>query len=351
MKLLKISSPHTTRAFSTSHVMLNVLMALMPGIIALTYFFGPGHIIQIIIASCVAIICEASVMKARKRPILFYLKDYSALLTAVLLALSLPPYAPYWVTIVATGFAIIVGKHLYGGLGQNPFNPAMVGFALVLLSFPVPMTTSWSAPSELLATGISFSDALSFIFSSREGLDAVTSATPLDAYKHQVALSTAQEIYQNPLFKGADQSSIVLAWQWISAGFLLGGAYLLWKRIFTWHIPLSLIITLVLCSLIVGWDADSYVPTSLHLLAGATVLGAFFIATDPVTASTTPLGKLIYGAGIGLFIYIIRTWGSYPDAVAFAVLLMNFAAPFIDQYTQPRTYGHAKPKRGLAAKD
>ena len=351
MKLPNISSPHTTRPFSTSNVMLNVLMALIPGIIALTYFFGPGHLIQVLIASTVALASEAAVMKLRKRPILFYLKDYSALLTAILLAISLPPYAPYWVTIIASAFAIIVGKHLYGGLGQNPFNPAMIGFALVLVSFPVPMTTSWSAPAELLPAGISFSDAMTYIFSSRETIDSITSATPLDAYKHQVALATESEIYQNPLFKGTDHSSfIVLAWEWVSIGFLLGGLYLLWKRIFTWHIPVSLLASLALCSLIFGWDADSFVPTSLHLFAGATMLGAFFIATDPVSASTTPLGKLIYGAGIGTFIYVIRTWGAYPDAVAFAVLLMNFAAPFIDQYTQPRTYGHNKPKRGLAAK-
>jgi electron transport complex protein RnfD len=350
MKLLNISSPHATRAFSTSNVMLWVLSALVPGIIALTYFFGPGHLIQIAIAASTALICEAAVMKARKRPVMMYLKDYSALLTAVLLAVSLPPYAPYWVTIIASAFAIIVAKNLYGGLGQNPFNPAMIGFALVLVSFPVPMTTSWSAPAELLTTGISFSDALYFIFTSRDGLDAFTSATPLDEYKHQIVIATASEVYQNPLFKGQNQHSIVLGWQWVSAAYLLGGVVLIWKKIFTWHIPVSLLAALTLCSLIFGWDSDIYVPTSMHLLAGATMLAAFFIATDPVTASTTPLGKLIYGAGIGVFIFVIRTWGAYPDAVAFAVLLMNFAAPFIDQYTQPRTYGHTQPKRGLADK-
>jgi electron transport complex protein RnfD len=350
MKLLNISSPHTTRALSTSHVMLWVLAALIPGVITLTYFFGAGHLVQIVIAVSTALICEAAVMKARKRPILFYLKDNSALLTAVLLALSLPPYAPYWVTIIASGFSIIVAKHLYGGLGQNPFNPAMVGYALVLISFPVPMTTSWSAPAELMNTSISFTHALNVIFSSRETMDAITAATPLDVYKHQIPIATASEIYQNPLFKGADQSSIVLGWQWVSAAYLLGGIFLIWKKIFTWHIPVSLLVALTFCSLSFGWDTDSFVPTSLHLLAGATMIGAFFIATDPVSASTTPLGKLIYGAGIGILIFVIRTWGAYPDAVAFAVLLMNFAAPFIDQYTQPRTYGHNQPKRGLAAK-
>ena len=227
----------------------------------------------------------------------------------------------------------------------------MVGFALVLVSFPLPMTTSWSAPSELLSNSISFGDAFTAIFSSREAIDAFTMATPLDEYKHQVAISTADEILSNPLFKGAQHSQILLAWEWVSLGFLLGGLYLIWKKIFTWHIPASLLVALFLCSSILGWDNDSYVPLTLHMLGGATILGAFFIATDPVSASTTHLGKIIYGAGIGILIYVIRTWGAYPDAVAFAVLLMNFAAPFIDQYTQPRTYGHKKAIRGLAKKD
>lgn len=351
MKLLNISSPHTTRAFSTQDVMLHVLLALIPGIIALTWFFGPGHLIQIAIAGSAALLSEALIMKLRKRPILFYLKDYSALLTAVLLAVSLPPYTPFWVTIIASMFAIVVAKHLYGGLGQNPFNPAMIGFALVLISFPVPMTTSWSGPSELLSGSISFSQALKYIFITRESIDAITMATPLDVYKHQAAISTADEILTNPIFYGLDQGQLVLGWQWVSLAFLIGGLFLIVRKIFTWHIPVSLISALAICSAVFGWDADQFVPTSLHLLAGATMLGAFFIATDPVTASTTPLGKLIYGAGIGILIYVIRTWGSYPDAVAFAVLLMNFAAPFIDQYTQPRTYGHKQAKRGLATKD
>jgi len=351
MKLLNISSPHTTRALSTADVMRTVILALIPGIIALTYFFGPGHLIQIVIASTTALVCEAAVLKMRKRPIAFYLKDYSALLTAILLALSFPPYAPYWVTIIASGFAIIVAKHLYGGLGQNPFNPAMVGFALVLISFPLPMTTSWSAPVDLLDGSISVTQSLSVIFSSRETIDAFTMATPLDEYKHQVAALTSDEIFMNPLFKGEDASSLLLGWQWVSLGFLLGGLFLIWKKIFTWHIPVSLLVALIFCSSVFGWDNDAYVPLTLHILGGATMIGAFFIATDPVSASTTYLGKLIYGAGIGILIYVIRTWGSYPDAVAFAVLLMNFAAPFIDQYTQPRTYGHAKAVRGLAKKD
>ena len=292
----------------------------------------------------------SGILLLRKKPILFYLKDYSALLTAVLLALSLPPYAPYWVTIVATLFAVVIAKHLYGGLGQNPFNPAMIGFALVLISFPVAMTTSWNAPLALMDSGIDIKQALSFIFTT-QSFDAFTMATPLDVYKHQISQATYSEITSAAIFQGDNNTSIAFGWQWVNGAFLLGGLFLLWKNIFTWHVPLSLLLTLIACSLLIGWDSDRYVPTSLHLFAGATMLGAFFMAPDPVPASTTPLGKLIYGAGIGLLIYVIRTWGAYPDAVAFAVLLMNFAAPLIDQYTQPRSYGHSKGKRGLAKKD
>ncbi|MCP5325775.1 MAG: electron transport complex subunit RsxD [Oceanospirillaceae bacterium] len=343
MALLNISSPHTSRPGDTGGVMRQVLYALLPGIVLLTWFFGPGHLIQIGIAAITALACEALVMVLRKRPVLFYLKDYSALLTAVLLALALPPLCPWWVTVIASAFAIIFAKHLYGGMGYNPFNPAMVGFALVLISFPVAMTTSWTGPAELLNAKLTFSQSLHFIFSARDGIDAVTMATPLDVYKHQAAMQTSDEIFKQPIFG----STIAIGWEWISLAYALGGIYLLWRRIFTWHIPLSVLTALSICSVIFGWDADTHVPLSLHLFTGATMLGAFFIATDPVTASTTPLGKIIYGAGIGILIYVIRTYGAYPDAIAFAVLLMNFAAAFIDQYTQPRTYGHNKAKRGL----
>jgi Na+-translocating ferredoxin:NAD+ oxidoreductase subunit D len=347
MALLNISSPHTSRPGDTGSVMRQVLFALLPGILVLTWFFGVGHLIQIAIAGVTALSCEALIMLLRKRPVMFYLNDYSALLTAVLLALSLPPLCPWWVTVIASAFAIIIAKHLYGGMGYNPFNPAMIGFALVLISFPVAMTTSWTGPTELLNGKLDIAHTLQFIFGSRDTIDAVTMATPLDVYKHEVAMSTSDEIFAKAIYG----SGIAIGWEWISLAYALGGIYLLWRRIFTWHIPVSLLTALSICSIVFGWDADTHVPISLHLFAGATMLGAFFIATDPVTASTTPLGKLIYGAGIGILIYLIRTYGAYPDAIAFAVLLMNFTAAFIDQYTQPRTYGHQKAKRGLVKGD
>jgi len=357
-----ITSPHAHGGNTTSRIMLLVILATVPGIIALTYFFGWGNLINIALAGITALTCEAIALRIRKRPISFFLKDNSALLTAVLLGIALPPFAPWWVTVVAVSFAMIFAKHLYGGLGNNPFNPAMVGYALVLISFPVQMTTTWAMPFFLnLGTigaeqTLSFADSLSVIFSGMPGLtDGFSGATPLDTYKHLAKNETAVEIMQGPLFSsdttgGSASNWFAGGWEFVNIAFLIGGLALLALRIFTWHIPFSLLAALGTCSMIFGWDADLYVPWSLHIFTGATMLGAFFIATDPVTASTTPLGKIIYGAGIGILIFVIRTWGAYPDAVAFAVLLMNFAAPLIDTYTQPRTYGHEKAKRGMPAK-
>lgn len=348
MAHLTLSSPHTRGANRTAHIMLWVIGATLPGLLALTYFFGWGTLINLVLASTVALSCEAAVLRLRQRPIGFFLRDYSALLTAVLIGIALPPFAPYWVTVVATAFAILFGKHLYGGLGNNPFNPAMLGYALVLVSFPVQMTTLWA--QAVTASGqelLGFADTLRVIFGGQINLiDGLSGATALDTYKTLIQSGTAQTVLANPTFNGWLNGG----WAWINLAFLLGGVLLLAKRIITWHIPVSMLVSLSLCSLFLGWDADMYVPLSLHLMSGATMLGAFFIATDPVSAATTRTGKLIYGAGIGILLYVIRTWGAYPDAVAFAVLLMNFAAPLIDAYTQPRSYGHDKAKRGMPKK-
>jgi electron transport complex protein RnfD len=348
MGLLTLSSPHTHGPNSTSKVMAIVALATVPGLIAMTALFGWGTLINVVLACAVALASEAAILLLRKRPVSFFLKDNSALLTGVLLGLALPPFAPFWVTAVATSFAIVFSKQLYGGMGNNPFNPAMVGYALVLVSFPVQMTTAWALSTQMTgAPAMGFADTLSVIFAGNAHLaDAFSGATPLDAYKHLIAKSTSDDVLAQATFNGWLNGG----WEWVNIAFLVGGLFLILRRIITWHIPVAMLSALTLCSLMFGWDEDMYTPLSLHLLSGATMLGAFFIATDPVTASTTPLGKLIYGAGIGILLFVIRTWGAYPDAVAFAVLLMNFAAPFIDAYTQPRTYGHSKARRGLPEK-
>lgn len=355
MALLKITSPHAHTAQSTGSVMRLVLLATLPGLIALTLFFGWGSLINILLASTVAILCEAAVMRLRKRPVMFYLRDCSALVTAVLLGLALPPLAPWWVVLIGTSFAILIAKHLYGGLGYNPFNPAMVGYVVLLISFPVQMT-AWPAPLPLYAEGASlpgFLTALKIVFSlpGMDTVDAFTAATPLDVLRQNSGLLINQLYEQDPLFNLGHWAGA--GWEWVNLGFLLGGCFLLYRRVFTWHGPVAMLVSLSVCAALFydSGSSASHGSPLMHLLSGGTMLGAFFILTDPVSSATSNRGRLIFGALIGVLIFIIRSWGSYPDAVAFAVLLMNFAAPLIDNYTLPRTYGHKKPRRATEKKE
>ncbi|HLV77377.1 MAG TPA: electron transport complex subunit RsxD [Marinobacter sp.] len=344
MALVQQTSPHAHNARPTSRVMLWVILATLPGLLAQTLFFGWGNLINVVWCVAVAIAAEAAILNLRRKPVRFFLKDNTAAVTGLLLGLSLPQFTPWWVSAVAVLSAIVVAKQLYGGLGSNPFNPAMVGYALVLISFPVAMTTNWAEAALLWESAPGFGDTLSAIFSaSQTSIDGWTMATPLDEYKHKIATHTAAEVLGHPTFG----SRFALGWEWVNLGFLAGGLVLIGLRIISWHIPVAVLTSVVVMSLAFGSNADQYAPLSLHLLAGGTMLGAFFIATDPVTAAASRQGKLIYGAGIGVLIYLIRSWGNYPDAVAFSVLLMNFAVPFIDYYTPPRTYGHHKARRGL----
>ncbi|MDW6003469.1 electron transport complex subunit RsxD [Vibrio mangrovi] len=342
------SSPHAHQKRSTSSLMKWVAVAACPGLIAQTYFFGWGTFIQLIFGILVAVGFESLIMKLRKRSPVSALRDYSALVTAWLLAVAIPPFSPWWVIVIGLIFAIVIAKQLYGGLGQNPFNPAMIGYVVLLISFPVQMT-SWLPPQSLAAESTSFTDALSVIFSGfnshglslqqlRVSVDGVTMATPLDAIKN--AFRTGHSISEALSQKQFD-SLAGIGWEWVNLAYLLGGLLLIRVRVIQWHIPIAyltgLIVTSVICQLL---GAETTASPLIHLFSGATMLGAFFIATDPVTASTTVKGRLIYGAFIGIMIFIIRSWGGYPDGIAFAVILANMCVPLIDYYTKPRTYGH-----------
>ncbi len=339
-----ISSPHIHPQSSVTGVMLNVCFALIPGIAAHVYFFGTGLIINMSIAIATALLTEAWILKLRKRPIRPTLMDGSALVTAMLLALTLPPMVPWWIPFIGTAFAMIFAKHLYGGLGQNPFNPAMVGFAVLLIAFPQEMTR-WIHLQLPDTYQLTFMDFLRYSFTgllpAGYNYDALTMATPLDNMKVQLGLGqTVTDLQATNTIMGKIAGK---GWEWINLMFLFGGLWLVVRRIITWHIPLAMLSGLALAAGIGTLLApDSYTPPLFHLFGGATMLGAFFIATDPVTASTTPKGRLLYGFCIGLLIYIIRIWGGYPDGVAFAVLLMNMAVPTIDYYTQPRVFGHGR---------
>jgi electron transport complex protein RnfD len=323
--------------------MLWVIAALMPGALAMIWYFGWGILINMILASVTAVACEALAMRLRGRPALPVVSDFSAILTALLLAVAVPPLLPWWLTVIGITFAILVVKQMYGGLGYNPFNPAMAAYVLLLVSYPVQMT-SWLPPEMLNEHPLSLTQTLSAIFTGTlpAGLswDALTMATPLDQMFTELDMNhMISEIRKSPLWGDFGGRG----WEWVGNWYLLGGLFLLYKRIISWHIPVAMLGALLVLGMLLHFlDQEAYPFGMFHIFSGGTLLGAFFIATDPVSACTTKKGQLIYGASIGALVFIIRTWGGYPDAVAFAVLLLNMAAPTIDYYTQPRVFGHRK---------
>ena len=329
-------SPHIHAKTSVSAIMLNVVLALVPAMVAHVWFFGWGILVHMFIAATTALLTEAFILYLRKKPISPALLDGSALVTAILIAFCIPPLAPWWISLTGTAFAIVIAKHLYGGLGYNPFNPAMVGYAMLLISFPREMT-AWLSPDTVSQFGLSITDTFTTVFTGHAKLDAVTMASPLDTVKTELARGQTISYLSQETLSGVFSGE---GWGWCNIAFLLGGAYLLYKKIIHWHIPVAVLSGLVVFSAFFYIiDNEHYLSPLMHIFSGATMICAFFIATDPVTASTTPKGRLIYGAGIGILIYIIRTWGGYPDAVAFAVLLMNIAVPTIDHYTKPCVFG------------
>ncbi len=334
------SSPFITQPSSVSQIMLRVLIALIPGIALYVWYFGPAILVSIALASVTALATEAVMLKLRQRPLKPFLSDNSALLTAWLLALSIPALAPWWLVVVGTGFAIAISKHLYGGLGNNPFNPAMIGYAVLIISFPVHMT-HWITPHGMGGIELSFGEQLDYIFNGvlPDGLklDAVTMATPLDTLKTQLHLGlSVNDIRDMPIYghlagKGSEMVAI---------GFAIGGLYLLSIRIISWHLPVAFLATLFATAGIFHLvDPVHYVTPLFHWFSGAAMLGAFFILTDPVTSPTTAKGKLIFAAGAGLLTYLIRAFGGFPDGMAFATLLMNICVPLIDAWTQPKVFG------------
>ncbi len=345
MKFRHAPAPHLAPPNSVALVMRQVLYALVPAAVCYVWFFGPGLIINMLIACTTALAAEAAMLYLRGRPVRKYLGDHSAVLAGVLLAFAIPPLTPWWVTATGALFAIVFAKQLFGGLGYNPFNPAMAGYVVLLVSFPVHMT-AWLPPDVDGLAQVDFSlwQTLVIIFSGQlpPGLswDAITTATPLDRVKTGLSLmQTISEIRQHPLFGDFGGRG----WEWLANAFAAGGLWLLYKGVIRWHIPFSMIVSLLfIATLAYLVDPGSHPSPAFHLFSGATLIGAFFIATDPVSAATTDKGRLIYGAGIGVLTYIIRSWGGYPDGVAFAVLIMNMTVPLIDKYTVPRVYGHER---------
>ncbi len=342
------SSPHQHSQKNTAQLMKLVALAAVPGIVVQAYFFGYGVLIQLLLAIITALSCEAAVLAIRGKRIKVKLLDHSALVTALLLAVAIPSYAPWWLIVIGTAFAIVVVKQLYGGLGHNLFNPAMAAYVLLLVSFPLPMT-SWlpAAPVQHLSVGPV--DAVCAIFTDfscsgysvsqlRQDADGISMATPLDTLKTDLSQGyTTAESMKKPVFGWLSGEG----WFWVNVAYLLGGLFLLQQKVIQWRIPVAVLGSLFGCSLL-AWliSPDTNASPVFQLFSGATMLAAFFIATDPVSASTTEKGRLIFGALIGVLVFLIRSYGGYPDAFAFAVMLANMTVPLIDYYTQPRTYGH-----------
>ena len=335
-------SPFLARPASVSRIMLYVLGALLPGLAVYVHFYGAGILLQIGLATAACYLFEATCLHLRRVALRPFLLDGSALVTAWLIALSLPSLAPWWLVVVASFFAIVVAKHLYGGLGNNVFNPAMVGFAVVIVSFPAQLS-QWAAPHGPLSAMEQFRYILTRELPGGMSFDAIAQATPLDFLKTQLAAG------HDLLVSGTSPIFGLLAGvgsEWVALAWLAGGLALLAARVISWQAPVALLATLGLLSgLFHLIDPARYASPVLHMFAGATMLGAWFIATDPVSGSTTPRGKLVFGAGAGLCLWVIRTFGSFPDAMAFSVLMMNMAVPLIDRYTQPPVFGH-KTARG-----
>ena len=332
-------APHLPPSNRVDRIMRQVLYALIPGILAHWLVFGWGIFFQIGLAVGFALLFEWLVLRARGRPVRVFLSDYSVAVTAVLFALCIPPLSPWWIAAVGMLFAVVIAKQLYGGLGYNLFNPAMVGLAAVIIAFPLELSL-WLAPRSLSPGPPGLLDTARAILSGHAlhpEFDAITRATPLDLLRSgAIDQLRIPEIQKDAAFArfGA------VGWNWIVLAYLAGGLYLLLRGIIRWQAPTGVLAaTLLMASLLWLSGTDVHPSPGLQLLAGSLVLAAFFIVTDPVSGSATPRGCLIFGIGVAVITLAIRQWGGFPDGVAFGVLLMNMFVPLIDRYTQPRVFG------------
>ena len=321
-------SPHSYGEDSVSKIMYRVIWALVPALAVSLVFFGMGALIVTSVAIISCVVFEYLIAKylLKTKPTIW---DGSAILTGLLLAFNVPSNLPIWIIIIGSLVAIGIGKMSFGGLGKNPFNPALVGRVFLLISFPVQMT-SWPKAIE----------------SRWAYLDATTGATPLAMMKEGIKNGTPVSELMADI---PEYSQMLLGNMGGSLGeisalaLILGGLYLLWKKVITWHIPGSILLTVVTFTGIL-WliDPTSYADPIFHLLAGGIILGAVFMATDMVSSPMTGKGQIVFGVGIGLLTCVIRLFGSYPEGVSFAILIMNAFVPLIDKYMKPKRFGEVK---------
>lgn len=337
------SGPFTHGSNSVSKTMFTVLAALTPATLYNLWLFGWPAVFLFIVTMAACVVCEIVCVRWGGGNSDKAIGDGSVLITGWLLALSLPPWAPWWVAVVASVFAVCLAKHAFGGLGQNVFNPAMIGRVVVLVSFPVQMT-AFVAPKPLFTPGSpSLGEALTITFGRGFTLDGISTASPLGLVKTELSKGTP---VSHSLASVPGLGDMMIGFHPGSMGetavplILLGGLFLMWRKIISWHIPVSMLATLFVLGAVFGAvNPDRFAGGTFHLLSGASFLGAFFIATDYVTSPVSKKGQLVFGVGVGLLTWIIRTFAGYPEGVAFAVLLMNALTPIIDQHFRPRVFG------------
>ena len=323
------SSPHAHSGASVKRIMLDVIIALIPAMLAAFFIFGWDAVRLVVACVVTCVVAEAGCRKAMGRNT--GIADLSAVVSGLLLAFNLPPSLPTWMAVVGSLIAIVIAKQIFGGIGYNPFNPALVGRVALLVSFPVAMTT-WSAWR---------------ILSPAEGIDAITTATPLGMVK--TALRSGEQLPY--AFDGSTALQFFLGnmngciGEVSAAALLLGGIYLLVRRCISWHTPVFYAATVAIFSAIL-WqiNPEANMPPHFHILAGGLMLGAVFMATDMVTTPVTKKGMAVFGIGCGVLTMLIRKWGGYPEGVSFAILLMNSVTPLINRATKPRVFGTGKRK-------
>ncbi|MBK1717102.1 RnfABCDGE type electron transport complex subunit D [Thiocystis violacea] len=356
------SGPFAHSTNTVRQTMFTVILALSPATLFNLYLFGWPSILLFGVTIGACVVTEAICLALAGRPVTHTLSDGSAVLTGWLLAMTLPPWAPWWIGVLGAVFAIPLAKQAFGGLGQNLFNPAMVARVALLVSFPVVMT-AWIAPHPLFsASAPGLADSIAITFGGQVP-DGVTAATALGYVKTE--LSRGIPVFQSLVEYGRgsnltytpDLMDLATGYKPGSLGetsailILIGGLFLMRRRIITWHIPVTVLGTLFLMGTLFNLlDPGRFAPGLFHVISGATFLGAFFIATDYVTSPVSEKGQLIFGIGVGLLTWVIRTFAGYPEGMAFAVLLMNSLTPIIDQYTRPRLFGRTRKGEPLPLK-
>jgi len=299
-------SPHFKDSLTVSRLMWDVIISLLPAIGFSVYFFRLRAVELLLTCAFVSVICEYGFLKLRRKDIP---REPSALLTGILLAMVLPPGLPLWAAALGAAFAIIFGKQIFGGLGYNVFNPALIGRAFLMATYPVLMTT-WTEPFTL---------------------DVVTGATPLGLLKFQHQFTPLASLFWGNVSGSLGETS--------AFALLIGACYLFVRRCIDWRIPLFYLLTVALFSSITFLINPLWESPLFHLLSGGLLLGAFFMATDPVTTPLSAKGRIIFGVGAGVLVMVIRLWGGYPEGVMFSILFMNAVTPLLNRYLKPKVLG------------